>query len=170
MRPRSSGSAFADDEALRRPGLGAADRSRVDRRSRVRRHGGASARGSASPKAHRVCSTEHSVGSAAMLSSQRYPHPVSTNAKVDFETLLDKQDSGTALSADEQAAAPCRTGSRSPSGPGIAWSYRPSLVTECTSEQILVRPHRVVPSAVMAAASSDSHGRATPPSVGNTLR
>jgi hypothetical protein len=61
-----------------------------------------------------------------MIRSLRYPHPVSTNAKVDFEievpgdlarlhlpegldrrlqTLLDKQDGGTALSTDEQAEA-----------------------------------------------------------------
>ena len=61
-----------------------------------------------------------------MIRSLRYPHLVSTNAKVDFEievpgdlarlhlpegldrrlqTLLDKQDGGTALSADEQAEA-----------------------------------------------------------------
>jgi hypothetical protein len=61
-----------------------------------------------------------------MIGSLRYPRLVSTNAKVDFEievpgdlarlhlpegldrrlqTLLDKQDGGTALSTDEQAEA-----------------------------------------------------------------
>jgi hypothetical protein len=106
--------------------VAADDRSRVDRRSGMRRDGGASARGSASPKAHRVCSTEHLVASVAVISSLRYLHPVSANATVDLEievpgdlarlhlpegldrrlqALLDKQDGGTALSADEQAEA-----------------------------------------------------------------
>jgi hypothetical protein len=74
-------------------------------------------------RALRPAMADHLV---AMIRSLQYPQLVSTNARVDFEievpgdlarlhlpegldrrlqTLLDKQDGGTALSADEQAEA-----------------------------------------------------------------